>query len=247
MGTQSYLFNAFGDVVEHSDAAGVARCFSHDALGRLDRIEAGPCLTPGELIASFDYDGSGDNEIGRLVSTFRKAAPGSAEGTTVRYHYQPRPASGPNRGLLSAIERIVPGAPEPFTTSFDYEGPRLAAITYPAAAGEPFSISYDYDDFGNLRSASDGASAPLWELVEAEQGIFPKLERFGNDVQTTFEYFSLSAGALQCNPAEEACVPGMLRSLHTDPVNDKSPHQWQPVSRQSASPGQYSPPEKHGD
>jgi RHS repeat-associated protein len=230
----SYQYNGFDELAQQVDGNGVMQCYSYDSLGRLRTIARdvgdGTCKTLGPTIASWEYDGVGDNEIGRLVWSYRQANPESGGlGTKTRYVYEAQQPPGANTGRIAAVERTVPGLAEPLVISMIYEGPRLKYLDYPSPGVDPFTVRYDYDSVGNLAALVDAnADDPdvdptFWRIAEAEQGMRIKRELFGNGVETAYQYHALVNGVPTCSASgATSCLPGMLRQIRTMPNGDPS-------------------------
>ncbi len=215
-GTHVYTYNAFDEVTDETDGNGAKHCHYYDALSRetalLEPVN-GTCDPTGHLIASWDYDGPGDNEIGRLVKAYRESSPGSSVGTTQYYHYEPFPSTGNNTGRLSFIEQYVQGMSDALVTSMDYDGPRLHKVHYPTAGGTSFDVQYDYDPVGNLTAVRDAnTQSAYWQVTEYQNGLRVKSEQFGNGVKTQTDYLAPDDCA---NLSLEYCVPGTPRWLTT--------------------------------
>ena len=220
-GTHHYTYNTFGEVVDDTDGNGTKYCHYYDKLGRETELRqsavSGTCDPGAHMIASWDYDGSGDNEIGRLVKAFHESSPGSTTGTTQYYHYEPIPPSGRNTGRLSSVEQYVQGMSDALVTSVDYEGPRVRNVHYPAAGSVSFDVQYDYDPVGNLTAVRDATTkSPYWEVKEYQDGLRVASELFGNGVKTRTDYLAVEDCA---NLSLEYCIPGTPRMLTTSLPN----------------------------
>jgi RHS repeat-associated protein len=176
--SETTVYDAFDQVVRTKDAANRVQRSFYDDFGRLERLEDPDGQT------TWIYDGTEQNEIGRVVETV------SSTGQQTFYGYQPR-ENGRNRGLLSRItQRVVAppgggtsGEPLEMTTDYHYDGnSRLNQIDYPGPAGTRFSVAYAFDDFGHPieARAATGTNEVYWALVDAFQGYRARTERVGS-------------------------------------------------------------------
>jgi RHS repeat-associated protein len=220
LGQRTYTYNGFGEVLSATDAQGVSVSFEYDTLGRqTDAFD-----TNGNSIASFRFDGDGPNELGRMVSTVRRATPGSELVNSTRLRYDN------SRGLLSTVEhRVGATSSDPLATGTRYaveyrhgtSQPNipwaLREIRYPEVDGQSFGIEFAYDSSGIIEAIHrPGARNDIyWELTAADQGFRVASERFGNGAVSTREYFALDAIPSQCDGATYSCSPGALRRVAT--------------------------------
>jgi RHS repeat-associated protein len=129
----------------------------------------------------------------------------------VDYHYE---ASA--TGRLTSISRRVPGLPDALVTAMGYDASRVTDIEYPPTAeGERFAVHYDFDGHGHVKSVSDLDGTTLWELAEVDQGIRPKVERYGNGVETRYEYYpEATDDSVTCGAAgNNACSAGLVKAI----------------------------------
>jgi RHS repeat-associated protein len=172
-GTEVTVYNGHDEVIETQDPARI-RSYVHDDLGRLVEI-----ADPGGL-TTFTYDGTGPNELGRLVETK------GATGQITKYGYEP-PTGTKNRGLMNRITqrlRDTAGGPvRELTTgyTFDPSLPRLERIDYPSSSSSaPYAVEYGFDTVGNPISATDSLGNIHWQVLETEHGYRIKKERLGS-------------------------------------------------------------------
>jgi YD repeat-containing protein len=230
LGRQDYVYDGFDEVVEHTDANQQTNVLTYDDLGR--RVE----LRDGQeaLVARWEYDGTGPNELGRLVAEWRRGRPdvNPHQGNWIRYYYQDVPTSGVNRGLLSRIEYGIAGfdvnseSGVRYATSFDYrqDSPWLVDTMHYPDVGEPgalktFAVQYDYDlSSGTVLGVQppNNSGAAYWKLTATDQGFRLKTEQFGNGDSSTREYYALSGGSPECTGSPTtSCMPGLLKSIIT--------------------------------
>jgi choice-of-anchor A domain-containing protein/RHS repeat-associated protein len=228
LGLRSFTFNGFDETRTATDAKAQLERYTYDRLGRLtEKSDAA-----GVVLEAFTFDGDGPTELGRLVSTSRKAAPDSDAFHFTRHHYQDLP-----RGLPFRIDhRIGASAADPESTGdlysvrseyqADAEGEvpwRLHRVQYPTEGGA-FAVQHAYDDFGHLRSVhkpgEDPATSAYWTLTSADQGFRLGSEEFGNGVVSTREYYGLGQNYSECSDPLKSCMPGRLRSIQTDSDTD---------------------------
>ena len=225
-GQQTFNYDALDQVTSITDGNGNTYCYGYDSLGRkvlqTKGNSDGTCPPLGELIASWQYDGLGDNELGRMTSSYRESGPNV--GTTTHYFYEKMPSSGPNTGRLSTIEQDMPGTgtnTPVLTESLEYSGPWLSVVHYPNLAGSDFAIKYDHDPYtGAMTAVSPNSSGtpntPYWHLTAVDQANRMKQETFGNGVTTDYDYYAPGTGSATCNfPNSASCMPGKLHSMTT--------------------------------
>lgn len=177
-GTHNYTYNAFGEVLSHTDALGRTEQFSYDPLGRIH------VHTTQDGDYTYNYDGPGPNEIGRLVSATAPTINGQSIRTDIEYDDL--------EGLPSSIAQVGGGHTLSALYTWDSLG-RLAGVTYPAVNTQIFNVSYFYDPAGGELERIDqsGAlSAPttLWQLTASDGGFLPQKWHFGNGADTTLTY-----------------------------------------------------------
>ncbi len=226
-GSKTYSYDEFDRVSSETDSNGTTRCAFYDSLGRIvDEIrgEQGECSSFGEVAAHYEYDGWDDNEVGRLVSSFRQARPGAGVGTTTRYRYEPRPSEVlANAGRIAAVEVDVPGAPQTFTTTLGYDGSLLRTVHYPSVGGDPFAVRFEYDSTGVVVAAADQSAIErgevptlFWRVDSFDQGLRIQHETFGNGVSTAYAYYAPGESGVDCGGGgSEMCMPGAIRTLTT--------------------------------
>jgi RHS repeat-associated protein len=220
LGTRSFVYNGFDEIVQETDALGQVESFAYDNLGRITekRDDA------GNIIALWDYDGEPAlARQGRLVGAWRRTATDSDTGTWILNHYE-----GPD-GLPSAVEYhldatlAAPSGGDVFMTQFEYDPEvrgRVSKISYPSNGGA-LRVGYDYDPNSGMPERvfqvdSQGNETEVWALVSADEGYRLGEERFGNGVVSTRSYF---------DPADCAGQPGLscagrLREITTAPPGE---------------------------
>jgi RHS repeat-associated protein len=237
LGSRSFVYNGFDELVRESDARGVDDLYEYDDLGRL--IEKRD--SDGGVIARWDFDGDPElNQQGRLVASWRRAATGAETGTWILNHYGPE-------GLPSAAEYHV-GATlgdrvggDVFLAEYSYDPEvpgRLSEIAYPSNGGA-FRTRYKYDST-ETQGAWSGSGAvrqvlPLddqgmegaafWTLTDADEGYRLRTEEFGNGVVSTRSYYDPS----ECIGQAGVSCGGRLKSITTDLPGDSSSlveHRW---------------------
>jgi RHS repeat-associated protein len=180
-GTRSYTYNALDELLTATDALSQTSTYTYDVLGRIER------LVNADGATEWTYDGSGPNEIGRLVFTHGPASPTNPGGHRTIYRYEP-PTATTNRGLLTTVTQIL--GDQELTTVTDYdELARPRQVTYPSAAGESVQVEYTYAN-GLLQRVDDVTATRkmLWEVAATEHGFRIKEERRGDGTTTVYGY-----------------------------------------------------------
>jgi RHS repeat-associated protein len=182
-------YNGFDEIVSSTDPASRESRMFYDVLGRIDHVEDADGTT------QWIYDGTGPNEIGRLIETI------SPTGQHTHYGYEP-PTTGRNRGLLEQVteDLLAPvssssSAPRELTTQYHYDNfSRLTQVDYPGIASTPFGVKYDFDNNGHTIKASDAAqpSTVYWQLLAGDQGYRVGTEQLGNGAVTQRTYEPLT-------------------------------------------------------
>jgi RHS repeat-associated protein len=217
MGPQIYVYDGFDEVTLQEDGNNKLTRLEYDRLGRTTALRDGD----NDLLAKWTYDGSGPNELGRLVAMYRQAKPGASTGNWVRYHYQAPQQGSVNRGLLESINHGIGGTPDDSSTGdqfeigYEYQAAvpwRLDILHYPDAAGA-FAVQHDYDASGALKSVhAPGSNVAYWTMLSADQGIRLKQERFGDGLLGTRDYFTDPSNDCASDPTH-SCIAGSLKSI----------------------------------
>jgi RHS repeat-associated protein len=198
-GVETYLYDAFDQLREQTDARGFFTRYEFDQLGRMiDRQAFDPNLPEPIEVTRWHYDHAGaepagPNEIGRLVQVLSGSSADPFRYQT-RYAYQ----TG-SFGLLEGVQRAI-GA-EGFSTTFSYDDDfhRLEGIQYPTTGGS-FVVEQTFDSRGNLIKVLDGIPPPqgsppkpsYWQVTSTSQGYRIESEAFGNNAVTTTTYEPLT-------------------------------------------------------
>ena len=229
-GATAFALNNFDEVSGETDANGNTRCYTYDSLGRPVQLTQGnldgTCSAMGSLIAWWTYDGSGDNELDKLVQSFRAVNPGDSSGTIQRYYYEPKPSgTTPNTGRLQSVEQDMPNTSS-LVTSLEYNGPWVSKLHYPnpTADGNDVVLTYTRDTIGTVTGVS-GNGVSYWQLTQVDQGQRIKQEQFGSGTVTSYDYYApnTAAGQRQCTfPGSVSCMPGALHSMTTALPGDQA-------------------------
>jgi RHS repeat-associated protein len=185
-GSQSYLYNSFGEPKRVTDGNGAVTTFARDLLGRVYRVQTAATTdypARGAALAqdtAFNYD-IGTNAIGKLSSVT------SAEGISRSYEYD---TYGRLHQELLSDEN---SASWPITYDYDFLG-RIGTVTYPPTPAEsstpatflpravPFKIQYDYTGSGDVQrvwDASANTKSLLWTQVTRNDADQSTVEQFG--------------------------------------------------------------------
>lgn len=211
-------YSGFDEVVLERDANGEAVTFEYDGIGRLLR----QLDSADGIIARWDYDGASGRGEGRPFRSFRRSAPGETTGIWKEYEYETGPRGRPlaTTYRIGAEESSPDEGGETFRTGVSYRldlPARIERVNYPDNGGN-FSVERSYDVAGGLRSTylPQQSNHPFWLMVSTDEGLRPKVEQFGNNVQTTRTYHYLGESDNTCTlDASASCAPGRLARLET--------------------------------
>ncbi|MCC7385292.1 MAG: VCBS repeat-containing protein [Deltaproteobacteria bacterium] len=201
LGTERFVHTAFGELRQHSDAAGTISTFQYDAIGRLVRREQ------GAEISTWRYDqpisvcpACSAHAIGRLVSAT------GPDGHATEWGYDAF-------GRLSSETRVIGGAAYRYTQSYDTDG-RLAVLTYPSTPdGFALAVRQSYTN-GVLARLDDPATGFVyWQRVAADASGRTTRELFGNGVTSSRRF--TPGGALAELDAKSS-TGGSLQGLAYD-------------------------------
>jgi len=184
-GTRQSRYNAFGELIETTDAKGQVARLTYDVLGRLvQRDDA-----PSGQVTTWSYD---QGKKGLLDVSH------SPSGTQVRYTYDEfaRPVRA---------EQFT--ADETFGVGFQYDPlGRLGVITYPSPspALAPFRVRNEYDAHGHFRAVWDDVTGALYHRADTTNEFGEVTdESFGNGAHTARDYEPLTG-----RPASIATLVG---------------------------------------
>jgi YD repeat-containing protein len=150
-GTNSYTYDAYGNVASKTDARSVITQYNYDALNRLQRKSYSDSATP---VSCYEYDTSPftspsqtPNWVGRLTNAWTQP-----HGTTC--------SSAPNTGSYLSLKSIL---------AYDVMGrptnsQQQQCVSGKCTAGTPYSLTLGYDLAGNLTSFTNSVGsngAPL--------------------------------------------------------------------------------------
>ncbi len=175
-GPENVDYDALDEPVEADNAAHSRHVF-YDDFGRLKRIEE-----DDSTAATYTYDGTGPNELGRLVETT------SSTGQRTTYGYEPSFGAA-NRGLLNRVTRYLTGfhtgdTERALETHYQFDSySRLNRVDYPeVSANERLSVQYTFDNYGHMTSAfnAENPGEVYWQFVDADEGYRVKRERVGS-------------------------------------------------------------------
>lgn len=168
LGTVEYVYNAYGELVEQSDAKGTTT-FEYDNLGRIIE-ECGP-----DFMDTYQYDSKWKGELTRKYNS---------SGMLQEYQYD---AYGRQKVERQVIED------EQFFTSTTYNSDNAVdVITYPSG----LMIRHNYDANGYLVSldrTDKGDAKQLWRAGLYNACGQPLTETFGNGVSVATQYTLLGA------------------------------------------------------
>jgi RHS repeat-associated protein len=170
-GTRTRVYNAFGEVVEETDATLAKTKYILDALGRVtNKISDRDNGT-----TTFTWDTS-DNGIGKLADTQ------SPMGVKRKFLYD-------TSGRLYRDTWTIAGSSYQVDYAFDPISGQTTKVTYPDAPGFGRLVvknSYDPNTGRLSKVQKEGATQPYWTLSATEIDGAVKKEIFGNDVSTDY-------------------------------------------------------------
>jgi len=169
LGTTTYTYNNFGQVLTKTDAKSQVTTYAYDALGRIQSISG------TGMNLSYTYSNS-PGSLGLIQSVTR-------DGVTESFTYDAltRPLTSTTSGA------VTPGAANTnFTTTFAYDPAtaRLASVNYPTG----LSLKYAYDAVGNLIRIDNAAGGNIWTGNTANTGNQWTQFTLGNSLITKLEY-----------------------------------------------------------
>jgi RHS repeat-associated protein len=173
MGSWTYAYNPYKDLVSQIDANGKVTILDYDAAGRMtSRSEEG-------LYSTWIYGTSAANHnVGALIET--KACTTSGCGTTV----SDRVISFDALGRPTASNLAAGGTSYAYTTVYDVNG-RIATVAYPSG----LTLAYVYDGFGYLTQIKNNTSgAVYWTATSANADLSLTGQIYGNGISQTNGY-----------------------------------------------------------
>ena len=189
MGSWSYQYNGYGELVWQQDAKSNITTIEYDALGRM--IER----TTAEGVSTWQYGSVADfsthhRRVGKLLQTTGPTVNGSAALYTKNYDYD---SLGRPTGNTMALNIPLYVNNDSFATSQTYydSGPhigKLKEITYPAVNGTSFQVKRHYNDIGFLsKVTSPNDLVVYWEALGMNARGQVTTENLGEHVTTWTE------------------------------------------------------------
>jgi RHS repeat-associated protein len=173
-GVQLTQYNAFGEVVEETQADGSRTSYTRDALGRPKKITT----RDGDTILRWD-------DQARNFPSFMR----SPDGVETKYSYDAlkRPAQ---------VAWNIDGVTYAIGSAYDSVG-RLTRLVYPSTDGSAgLQVQYEYTPTGYLWRAGDPDMKRVYWTAEARNADGQlKRETFGNGLTTTRDYDVLGRAA----------------------------------------------------
>jgi len=176
LGNWKYAYYPTGQLKTVTDAKLQVKSFVYDKLDRIKFKYYGDTDT-GRIVASFLYDDTCQNGVGRLCSELTSNQPedGFVKISTL-YNYDIKGR------LISQIKRIEDTN---YITNFAYDAAgRQKTIIYPDGSHE--QVNYSYNDAGLLNNVA-GAQTYLTSAKHNTLGM-PEEEVFGNQTKNTYVY-----------------------------------------------------------
>ncbi|MBN1610623.1 MAG: hypothetical protein JW940_28595 [Polyangiaceae bacterium] len=210
-GQWDYAYTAYDELRLTRDPAGAETTFTYDSLGRLTQRDG------SDGTSRWVFDGTGPNEIGRLVETIAPPSASNPDGHRVRYAYEP-PTAATNRGLLQSVTQQFGASGPDLTTSFERDAAgRAYRVRYPAPDGVDVSVRYAYDGpyVTSVASETGGSEQSLWALVQADQGYRIGQESFGATGATTEYQYDEHTGQVEDAWTRDALGSTVQHMLYT--------------------------------
>lgn len=205
-GVDSFSYNAFGELKYHQDAGLDEERLFYDSLGRLRFHE------DSNGLSEWRYDGSGPNELGRLVEATRHAGADWSTGNSIAYAYE-----AGSTGRLSEIVQTIDT--KSFSTRYEYTAAgQLDVVHYPEAPGTAFAVKYGYDASGNLIAATNAWNSEqvYWNATAAYQGYALSEEKLGDVITTGTSYEHLTGLPSAITSTSQGAVTGNLQNVAYD-------------------------------
>lgn len=167
LGARLSTWNAFGELISHTDGEEQITGYAYDAIGRM----IGRNDADGAAVFTWDTE-----RLGALTST------SSAEGVLRDYDYDDF-----GRQFRETTTMLSASGIDDYVMESTFgPGGRPETISYPTPDGEPaFTARLRYDAAGYLRTIADDAALGLqWILRTADPSAQPEWEAYGNGVET---------------------------------------------------------------
>jgi len=184
-GNWSYLYNAFSQVTQRTDARGVDTIYTYDGLNRLTGVsyDVSGTTVPATAPVTYSYGtDAAQNNKGRLISVFADAG-GTANDVTDSFTYD-------LLGQVTQVTKNIGGTNYPATYAYNLAG-ELTAITYPSGR----VVNQEYDTIGRLSAVKNGTS-PMADAFAYNSAGQVTGFRYNNDATFTAA-FGYSADRLQ--------------------------------------------------
>jgi RHS repeat-associated protein len=176
MGSWTYNYDGFGDVMVQSDTLSQVTTMTYDALGRMTS-RTDPTGT-AQWVYDSDANAPGSPTKGKLVSmigppdsrllgfcTIPNIDPNVMTGNRAGKYY-----TYDSFGELQSVSECVDG--ETLTTSYLYDAlGRQSTITYPQADSAPVTVGYTYTPNGFLQYVTDASNASLLWAATATNAL----------------------------------------------------------------------------
>lgn len=168
-----YVYNAYGELVEQTDARDIKICQSYDKLGRMLQRVDGCNYAVGHssrFVAIWEYDtaqGKGVGQLRRATGPFLTNGAGVQQTNPYQEEY-----TYDELGRPVQVVRLIDGVYFWSNATFDSQG-RIATQTYPAseetatasfAGGRRHLVKYEYNDRGALSAVKSGTGLAYWSL-----------------------------------------------------------------------------------
>jgi YD repeat-containing protein len=199
-----YVHNAYGELVQQTDAKNQVTTLQYDAAGRLDaRIEA-----EGTTDYIYYASNAGAGLAGRLKEV---RAPGDA--STAPNHLRESYVYSNTHGQLTQRTRTIGSASYTFDFAFDTHG-RLNKITYPTNVdAQRLAVEYVFDGWGALSQVRNFNTPSLvYYTLNAQDGSgAARRATLGNGVVEQYGYEATTGrlASIQTGPSGSATLQNL--------------------------------------
>lgn len=166
MGTWSYEYDGFGDLVKQTDAKGNVTAMTYDVLGRL-RTKSVNSADPARWIYA-----SGGPAVGQLTTMIGASdpklnAPCEIDGLDLDGNRATKVFTFTDFGEVHETIECVDGVTSTTTNEYDVAKGRLSRVQYPQIGTDTLTVGYNYTSLGYLQYLSDETTQKvIWQAKQ---------------------------------------------------------------------------------